>query len=84
MWVWLDLGLKDGYDTQRFMWEDKRPSPLKASGLVTGASSSFTELLQLGSSQTNPSRRQTDLVTGPPLHRNTSPGLNSLKSLSQT
>lgn len=84
MWVWLDLGLKDGYDTQRYMWEDKRPSPLKPSGHVTSASSSFTELLELGSSQTNPSRRQTDLVTGPLLHRNTSPGLNSLKSLSQT
>lgn len=84
MWVWLDLGLKDGYDTQRFMWEDKRASPLNPSGLVTSASSSCTELLQLGSSQTNPCRRQTDLATGPLLHKNTSPGLNSLKSLSQT
>lgn len=49
MWVWLDWGLslylrlKDGYGTQRFMWEDKSPSPLKVGGLAT---SSFTELLQ--------------------------------------
>ena len=54
------LGLKDGYDTQRFMWEDKRASPLKPSGLVTGASSSCTEMLQLGSSQTNPCRQEAD------------------------